>query len=176
MLPADKQKQHIADIETKYKKVKDCLNEFLKSRLSYVVEKTLKHIELSVFLDHIVLMEHDIYFQEFREMILSIFGETALEITVLLNANRSANRQQISLINRDLNKKETGFMVRYRKCMLCKKYLDEVRLVDFNTHNDEDLSQPFIDPFTDGISMFECGHTFHSKCISSHKTTVTKVV
>jgi len=38
-------------------------------------------------------------FVELRDMILSIFGETNMELTVLLNANRSANLLEIASFN-----------------------------------------------------------------------------
>ena len=70
----------------------DNLEEFFKSRLAYVIENTLKYIELSDFLDHIVKNDENIIYSELREMILSIFGEINSECVVLLNANRSAKK------------------------------------------------------------------------------------
>jgi len=42
---------------------------FFKSRISYVIENTLKYIELSDFLDHIVMKDRHIKYQELSEMI-----------------------------------------------------------------------------------------------------------
>jgi len=69
---------------------------FFKSRISYVIENTLKYIELSDFLDHIVMKDRHIKYQELSEMIQSIFAETNGECLVLINANLGAKKQSIN--------------------------------------------------------------------------------
>ena len=64
--------------------------EFFESRISYIIESTLKKIELSEFLDHIVRENKNIQYKELREMILTIFTETSLEHAMLKNSNKSA--------------------------------------------------------------------------------------
>ena len=179
-------KEDIAIVECRYHTHITNLEDFFKSRITYVIENTLKHIELEEFLDHIVQNNNNIQFIEFRDLIMSIFGETAIEFTVLLNANRSANQHSIASfenIGSDLN---MGLLYRYRKCKICSRYLDEIvesknksklparrgTLINplgfGGSDSDEDFDQPFIDPFSDNLSLYECGHCFHIKCIERH--------
>lgn len=90
-----------------------------------MIENTLKHIELNEFLDHIVKNEENIRFKELKDMIISIFTETAIEFTVLINANRSANQLSISSFDKIGNQVSSGILFRQRQCKLCMKYLDE---------------------------------------------------
>lgn len=69
------------------------LEEFVQSRITFVIENTLKYIELSDFLSHIVRHDENIMFKELREMIISVFSEYSTECVVLVNANRSAQKQ-----------------------------------------------------------------------------------
>lgn len=76
----------------KYQSLYEKMEEFFKDRIAYVIENTLKYIDLSDFLDHIVRHDSDIQYKELSDMINSIFGEISGECLVLLNANRSAKR------------------------------------------------------------------------------------
>jgi hypothetical protein len=159
------------------------LEEFYKSRIAFAVEQTLKHIELEEFLDHIVAHDGEIMFKELRDMILLIFGETANEHAVLLNATRTANQQDIAsfeLIGQDVSH---GLHFDYRRCLICKRFVDEIRQMHnkrlgrgktiassyaLDSDSEDDYEQPYIDPFIDGLTLYECGHPFHIKCVEKH--------
>jgi hypothetical protein len=68
------------------------LEKFFKSRVDYVIENTLKYIELKDLLDHIVKHDEEIKFHELSDMIGSIFRENSSDIVVLINAYRTANK------------------------------------------------------------------------------------
>lgn len=147
------------------------------------MEQTLKHIELEEFLDHIVAHDGEIMFKELRDMILLIFGETANEHAVLLNATRTANQQDIAsfeLIGQDVSH---GLHFDYRRCLICKRFVDEIRQMQnkrlskgktiassyaLDSDSEDDYEQPYIDPFIDGLTLYECGHPFHIKCVEKH--------
>ena len=112
-------------VDYKAQKHIDNLEEFFKSRLAYVIENTLKHIELNDFLDHIVKHDENIIFEELREMIISIFNEIKGECVVLQNANRSAQKQIVSTFANFGYEYSLGILFRYRQCNVCNKYLDE---------------------------------------------------
>lgn len=67
------------------------VEEFYRSRIAFVVERTLKHIGPEEFLDHVAASDGEIMFKELRDMILLIFSETSNEHAVLVHACRSAN-------------------------------------------------------------------------------------
>jgi len=64
-------------------------------------------------------------FKELKDMILSIFSETGVEITVLQNANRSANQLSVQSFSNIGSQMSQGILLRYRKCQVCNKYLDD---------------------------------------------------
>jgi hypothetical protein len=66
------------------------MEEFFKSRIDFVIENTLKYIELEEFLKHMVRNDEHIMYSELSDMISSIFTEVNSESIVLTNANRSA--------------------------------------------------------------------------------------
>lgn len=68
------------------------MEKFFKSRVDYVIENTLKYIELKDLLDHIVKHDEEIKFHELSDMIGSIFRENSSDIVVLINAYRTANK------------------------------------------------------------------------------------
>ena len=68
------------------------MEEFFKSRIDFVIENTLKYIELEEFLKHMVRNDGNIKFSELSDMINSIFLEVNSEQIVLTNANRSAQQ------------------------------------------------------------------------------------
>lgn len=173
----------IEDVNKRYAGHTANVDEFFKSRIAFAVEQTLKHIELEEFLDHIVTNDQEIMFKELRDMILLIFGETANEHAVLLNATRTANQQDIAsfeLIGQDVSH---GLHFDYRRCLICKRFVDEIREMQnkrlsrgktigtsyaLDSDSEDDYEQPYIDPFIDGLTLFECGHPFHIKCVEKH--------
>lgn len=61
-----------------------------------------------------------------------------------------------------------GILFRHRKCMVCNKYLDDaVKKKPALRHEDDDNAL-LIDPFTEHMTLYECGHAFHVKCIERH--------
>ena len=36
--------------------------------------------------------------------------------------------------------------------------------------DEEDFEMPFIDPFDDELTLYDCGHAFHIKCIERYIT------
>ena len=60
LMSEDQAHQEIEAIEAKYSTHIANMTEFLQSRISYIIESTLKKIELSDFLDHIVHENKDI--------------------------------------------------------------------------------------------------------------------
>jgi hypothetical protein len=68
------------------------MEKFFKSRIDFVIENTLKYIELEEFLKHMVRNDGNIKFNELSDMISSIFVEVNSECIVLTNANRSAQQ------------------------------------------------------------------------------------
>ena len=66
------------------------MEEFFKSRIDFVIENTLKYIELEVFLKHMVRNDENIKYSELSDMICSIFNEVNSESVVLINAYRAA--------------------------------------------------------------------------------------
>ena len=99
--------------------------EFFSSRLNFVIETSLNHIELSVLLERIVGHDSNLRFNELSEMIETIFGEVRSDSLVLFNANRTAQRQLNLLFDSCGQGKTTGILFRYRQCNKCNKYLDE---------------------------------------------------
>jgi hypothetical protein len=77
------------------------------------------------FLDHIVRNESDIMFIVLNTMITSIFAETSIEFTVLVNANRSANQLSISSFDNIGLDVSHGLLFRQKQCSICHKNLDE---------------------------------------------------
>ena len=83
----------------------------------------------------------------------------------------------------DLN---MGLLYRYRKCKICSRYLDELTSESKNNNklparrgtlinpqgfggsDSDDFDQPYIDPLSDNLSLYECGHCFHIKCVERH--------
>jgi len=111
---AQKYEQHIENFE-----------EFFKSRLNFVIESSLNHIELKVFLDRLVGHDENIKFAELGEMIRTIFSEVSSESLVLFNANRTARKQINAAFEYCGLDKTTGILFRYRQCNKCNKFLDE---------------------------------------------------
>lgn len=101
-------------IKNEYNSYIESVSEFFKSRIAYTIENTLKYIELSDFLDHIVRHDENIQFTELRDMIFSIFTETSSECLVLTNANRSANQYTLSSFARANQELSSGILFRYR--------------------------------------------------------------
>jgi hypothetical protein len=66
------------------------MEEFFKSRIDFVIENTLKYIELEEFLKHMVRNDENIKYSELSDMICSIFNEVNSESVVLINAYRAA--------------------------------------------------------------------------------------
>lgn len=66
------------------------MEEFFKSRIDFVIENTLKYIELEEFLKHMVRNDENIKYSELGDMIGSIFAEVNSESVVLTNAYRAA--------------------------------------------------------------------------------------
>ena len=64
-------------------------------------------------------------FKELKDMILSIFSDTGVEITVLQNANRSANQLSVQSFSNIGSQMSQGILLRHRKCQVCNKYLDD---------------------------------------------------
>jgi hypothetical protein len=170
------------------------LEVFFKSRVAYVVERTLKHIGPEEFLDHVAANDDDIMFKELRDMILLIFSETSNEHAVLLHACRSANQHDIAtfaMLGQDFS---LGLRFDYRRCLICKRFVDEIqnqnkrlglssgRTRTFSGHHsvnsdsDDDYElKPFIDPFSDTLTLYDCGHSFHVKCVERHiRTTLAE--
>lgn len=90
------------------------MEEFFKSRITYIIESTLKHIELNDFLNHIVRNNESIIFKELKDMIMSIFSETAIEFEMLKSANRSAHQLSISTFDNIGAEVSLGLLFRYR--------------------------------------------------------------
>ena len=68
------------------------MEEFFKSRIDFVIENTLKYIELEEFLKHMVRNDENIKYSELSDMICSIFNEVNGESVVLINAYRAAQQ------------------------------------------------------------------------------------
>lgn len=101
------------------------MEEFFKSRIDFVIENTLKYIELEEFLKHMVRNDENIKYSELSDMISSIFLEVNSECVVLTNANRSAQQHIISSFANCHLEYSTGILFRYRQCNICKQFLDE---------------------------------------------------
>lgn len=80
-------KTYMQEIENKYDEHIDDVNLFFKSRISFMIENTLKYIEFDSFLDHMVRHDASILFVELQDMIYHIYTETVRECQVLKNAN-----------------------------------------------------------------------------------------
>lgn len=80
-------KTYMQEIENKYDEHIDDVNLFFKSRISFMIENTLKYIEFASFLDHMVRHDASILFVELQDMIYHIYTETVRECQVLKNAN-----------------------------------------------------------------------------------------
>jgi len=181
---AQKYEQHIENFE-----------EFFKSRLNFVIESSLNHIELKVFLDRLVGHDENIKFAELGEMIRTIFSEVSSESLVLFNANRTARKQINAAFEYCGLDKTTGILFRYRQCNKCNKFLDEdikdkkkkQELMSlarrgtfissqmaggyaFENESDEDQGDSGRAGFYAGEQMrlYDCGHAFHAQCIVRH--------
>lgn len=167
--------QEIEAINSKFNSYNSNLEMFFRSRIAYIIEQTLKHIELSEFLDHMVNKDHEILFKELRDMIVTIFSETSIENQVLMNANRSANQLSIASFDNIGQDVSMGLPFQYRRCLICRRFLDEVqkknpasRKNSYQFDSDDDMEQPYIDPFEDKLTLYDCGHAFHIKCVEKH--------
>jgi hypothetical protein len=173
--------QELSAIEAKYSVHIANMTEFFESRISYIIESTLKKIELSEFLDHIVHENKNIQYKELREMILTIFTETSLEYEMLKNSNKSAQALSTSEFDHIDRSRSSGLLFRFRQCGVCKKMLDEVvtsdgqakprrgtMIIPMSHDSDEDIDMPYIDPMSDNIQLYDCGHAFHTKCVTRH--------
>ena len=179
---AQKYGQHISNFE-----------EFFKSRLNFVIESSLNHIELKVFLDRLVGHDQNIKFAELGEMISTIFSEVSSESLVLLNANRTARRQITASFENCGLDKTTGILFRYRQCNKCNRFLDEEikskkkkqelmryarrgtfisssMLGAFENESDDEYEGADQAGFYAGEKMrlYDCGHAFHLQCIARH--------
>ena len=101
------------------------MEEFFKSRIDFVIENTLKYIELEEFLKHMVRNDENIKYSELSDMICSIFNEVNSESVVLINAYRAAQQQIITSSANCHLEYSTGILFRYRQCNICKQFLDE---------------------------------------------------
>ena len=64
--------------------------DFFHSRLNFVIDQSLNHIEMNVFLDRVVGHDEDLKFSELSEMIINIFREANHEELVYVNAYLTA--------------------------------------------------------------------------------------
>ena len=88
--------------------------EFFKSRLNFVIETSLNHIELKVLLERIVGHDKDMRFSDLSEMLLTIFGEVRSEAHVLYKAYSTARAQITNAFENCGQDKTTGILFRYR--------------------------------------------------------------
>ena len=65
-----------------YESLRSNFEAFYKTRLDFVIERSLNEIELKKFLDHIVSHDEDIRFVELSDMIRTIFREVSTELIV----------------------------------------------------------------------------------------------
>ena len=121
-------------------------------------------------------------------MIVSIFTEVSSEALVLKNANRSANQYIVSSFAKANQERSSGILFRYRQCGHCNKFLDEIaieqrkkqELAQFRRgtvmqrstygsgSDDDDYEMPFNDPYEDELTLYDCGHAFHIKCVEKY--------
>ena len=73
-----------------------------------MIERCLNHIELSVFLEHIVRQDSNLEFLELKDMILSVFTEASSEFEVLLNARKSAETHLNQIFYNKLDQNSCG--------------------------------------------------------------------
>lgn len=169
--------------------------DFFQSRLNFVIEQSLNHIELKVFLDRVVGHDQDLRFAELSEMIQNIFTEVRSEAQVLYNAYKTAQMQITSTFETCGHDKTNGILFRYRQCNKCNRFLDEeirdkkkklellmyarkgsfispsiIGAYSFENDSDEEFESADQLGFYAGEKMrlFNCGHAFHVQCIIKH--------
>ena len=79
-----------AEEKAKYEKCIKVLDQFLQSRIDYVIENTLAYVELDMFLDHINQKVKNTKIHELHDLFESIFSERKSEFIVASHAYKSA--------------------------------------------------------------------------------------
>jgi len=101
------------------------LDQFIQSRIDYVIENTLGYVELDIFLDHMNEKNKNTKIHELNDLFESIFNEKKSEFTTVSYAYLSAKKITLSAYLDSVRSHSKGTLYRDAMCKICQVNIDQ---------------------------------------------------